>query len=204
MEPCHISDRMWRGCPSTIPKTGQQVQPKSFQRVRVRDQGLVIRGRGVRDQLSQLPTLGGCILRHDSALRHWSLAPGLCSLSLRYLHQLHLAVAPAMQHKRVSRCGAEDQQIAVAKLGIFDGFLNGHRLNRNSIAVFNDVRLNHCGARRKGMNRNGCSRVTCQRGWFLFLGLGWGSTRVLGRATGGAVSIFSTLGRRLFTRRRSW
>ena len=74
------------------------------------------------------------------------------------LHQFHLAVAAAMEHKCVSRGGAEDEQIAVAELGLLDRFLDGHGLERDGLAALHDVRLDDRALRRKRVNRDGRPR----------------------------------------------
>ena len=70
------------------------------------------------------------------------------------LHQFHLAVAPAMEHKHVSGGSAEDQQVAVAELGVLHRFLDGHGPQRDRLAVLHDVRLDHRRADGEGMHRD--------------------------------------------------
>jgi hypothetical protein len=50
-----------------------------------------------------------------------------------------------MEHKQVSGRGAEDEQIAVAELGVLHGLLNGHRLEGDGFAALDDVRLDDRG-----------------------------------------------------------
>jgi hypothetical protein len=83
-------------------------------------------------------------------------------LLLRKLHQFHLAVAAAMEHKCVSRGRAEDEQIAVSELGLLDRFFDGHGPERDGLATLDDVRLNNRSLCRKRVNRDGRPRLACE------------------------------------------
>ena len=74
---------------------------------------------------------------------------------LWHLYQFHLAVAPAMQHIKISRAIAEDEKIAVAKLTLLDGFLDGHRLHGDRLTARENVGLDDGGTGRERMNRDG-------------------------------------------------
>src|ERR1700689_2613437 len=53
--------------------------------------------------------------------------PGFARRILRRFNQLHLAVASAVKHHHFALGIAEDEDIAVAKVGFFDGFFQSHR-----------------------------------------------------------------------------
>jgi hypothetical protein len=67
-------------------------------------------------------------------------------------HQLHLAVAAAMEHILFSSEIVEDQQVAVAELGLFDRLLNGHGLQGNGLAGGDDMRFDDRLSRREGVH----------------------------------------------------
>ncbi len=51
---------------------------------------------------------------------------------------------------------AKNQQIAVAKFGVFHRLLNGHRLHRDSLAAGENMRLDQGGANRERVHGDGC------------------------------------------------
>ena len=54
-----------------------------------------------------------------------------CCPTLGFFDQLHFAVALAVQHLHIATLVAEDEDLAVAELALFHGFLKRHRAKRN-------------------------------------------------------------------------
>src|ERR1017187_4002744 len=71
------------------------------------------------------------------------------------LQQFYVAIPPPVHHVKITGRVAENEQIPVAKLDLFDRLLDGKRLESKRFAALYDVRLNHRSAAREGVDRDG-------------------------------------------------
>jgi len=103
---------------------------------------------GVEDYFNADPELAGRSLIADSSLRGFD--------------QLHFALPRPMQHHQLALGIAEDENIFVAEVRLFDRFFQRHRTKRNRVPGMHQMHFGGPRHRWKFMNENGNGGINRQ------------------------------------------